>query len=91
MMREKVKTMSENITLFVELDYPLEHVKDPILYHLVTDYHLVPNIRQAKIDVHTGGRMVLRLEGKQADMESAIAYLREQGVTLKELDADPHA
>ena len=34
--------MSETESIRVQLDYPLEHVKEPIIYHLVTDYSLVP-------------------------------------------------
>ena len=51
--------MSEIQSIRVQLDYPLEQVKEPIIYHLVTDYELVPNVRRANIDVHTGGMMVL--------------------------------
>ena len=51
--------MPETEHLRVQLDYPLEQVKEPIIYHLVTEFRLIPNIRRANIDVHTGGMMVL--------------------------------
>lgn len=77
---------AENIR--VQLDYPLEQVKEPIIYHLVTDYHLVPNIRRANVDVHTGGMLVLQLEGERADLDAGIAFLRKLGITVTEIGAE---
>jgi len=66
----------------VQLDYPLEHVREPIIYHLVTDYHLIPNIRRANIDVHTGGMLVLEIEGERADLDAGVEFLRNLGITV---------
>ena len=66
----------------VQLDYPLEQVKEPIIYHLVTDYHLIPNIRRANIDVHTGGMLVLEIEGERADLDAGVEFLRSLGITV---------
>lgn len=74
---------TENIR--VQLDYPLEHVKEPIIYHLVTDYQLVPNIRRANIDVHTGGMLVLQLEGTRENLDAGIAFLRNLNITVTEI------
>ncbi|MCX6380864.1 MAG: hypothetical protein NT023_15555 [Armatimonadetes bacterium] len=68
-------------TIHIRLDYPLNHVKEPILYHLVKDYRLVPNIYQANIDVHIGGMLVLTIEGKPDDVQAGIAFLRGLGIT----------
>ncbi|MCS6775062.1 MAG: NIL domain-containing protein [Chloroherpetonaceae bacterium] len=69
----------------VQLDFPLEQVTQPIIYHLVVDYHLIPNIRRAQIDAHTGGMMVLELEGTQADLEAGIAYLRGLNIEVTDV------
>ncbi len=66
----------------VQLDYPLEQVKEPVIYHLVTDFRLVPNIRRANIDSHAGGMLVLELEGSQDDLEAGVAFLRGLGITV---------
>ena len=66
----------------VQLDYPLERVKEPIIYHLVSDYHLIPNIRRANIDVHTGGMLVLEVEGERDDLEAGLEFLRNLGITV---------
>lgn len=80
--------MDEKEHIRVQLSYPLEHVKDPIIYHLVEDYKIIPNIRRANIDVRTGGNMVLELEGTHAGLEAAKAYLRALGITVSEVGAD---
>ncbi len=67
-------------TIHVRLDYPLNHVKEPILYHLVKDYRLIPNIYQANIDVHIGGMLVLTLEGSAENVQAGVAFLRGLGI-----------
>ena len=71
--------------LVVRLDYPLEQVKEPILYHLVKDYRLQPNIERAKVDVHSGGVLQLALQGEHEDMEAGIAFLRGLGIVVTRL------
>ena len=80
--------MSEAKHLRVQLDYPLEQVREPIIYHLVTDYRIVPNIRRANIDVHTGGMLVLELEGEENDLTSGIEFLRSLGITVTEIGTE---
>jgi len=78
--------MADTEKIRVQLDYPLEHVKEPIIYHLVTDYRLIPNIRRANIDVHIGGMLVLEIEGTRDDLEAGIAFLRDLGITVTSVD-----
>lgn len=80
--------MAEQESIRVQLDYPLEQVREPIIYHLVTDYRLVPNIRRANIDVHTGGMMVLQLDGIRDDLEAGVAFLRRLGITVTDVGAE---
>ena len=74
--------MADKETIRVKLDYPLEQVKEPIIYHLVTDYRLVPNIRRANIDSHIGGMMALEIEGDHDDLEAGMDFLRRLGITV---------
>ena len=73
-------------TIRVQLNYPLERVKEPVLYHLVLDYGLIPNIRRASIDVHTGGFIVLELTGDKADLDRGIAFLEGCGITVTDVE-----
>ncbi len=77
--------MAEIESIRVQLDYPLEQVKEPIIYHLVTDYHLIPNIRRANIDVHTGGMLVLEIEGTRDNLDAGLDFLRGLGITVTEI------
>lgn len=74
--------MPETETIQVQLKYPLNHVKEPILYHLVTDYRLIPNIQRAHIDVHTGGTLTLQLQGARPDLDAGLTFLRGLGITI---------
>ena len=77
--------MADKITRRVQLNYPLERVKEPVLYHLVMDYGLIPNIRRANIDIHTGGFIVLELTGEENDLARGIRFLEDCGVEVAEV------
>lgn len=64
----------------VQLNYPLEAVHEPLLYHLVTDFDLAPDIRRARIDANTGGFIFLELSGAAENIEQGLQYLRDKGV-----------
>ena len=75
-------------TIRVQLNYPLERVKEPILYHLVMDYALIPNIRRASIDVHTGGFIVLELTGEKGQLDRGLKFLESCGITVTDVGMD---
>ena len=79
---------TEKETLRVQLNYPLERVKEPILYHLVMDYGLIPNIRRANIDVHTGGFIVLELTGEKDAVDRGLKFLENCGITVSPVGVD---
>lgn len=69
-------------TIRIQLNFPLERVKEPIVYRLVKDFDLIPNIRRANIDPHIGGFVFLELTGSSAQLHRAIEFLKEQGITV---------
>ena len=75
-------------TVRVQLNYPIEQVKEPILYRLVIQFNLIPSIRSANIDYKTGGFIFLDLTGKIADVENGLLWLEEQGVTVNAIGLD---
>ena len=77
--------MAEKESIRVKLDYPLEQVKEPVIYHLVMDYNLIPNIRRANIDAHAGGMMILEIDGTRADLDAGLNYLRRLGIAATEI------
>lgn len=75
-------------TIRVQLNYPLEWVKEPVLYHLVTDYGLIPNIRRANIDIHTGGYIFLELTGDRDALQRGLEWVQSLGITVSALGVD---
>ena len=56
------RQMSENMqTVRVQLTFPTNRVTEPIIYHLVEDFDLIPNIRRANMDSKTGGYLILEI------------------------------
>src|ERR1051325_3913112 len=86
--KETVGMAAEKETIRVQLNYPLEQVKEPVLYHLVMDYGLIPNIRRANIDVHTGGYIVLELSGEKPDLERGLRFLESCGISISGVGVD---
>ena len=61
--------------------FPKEQIGEPILYTLGQRFRVVPNIRGATINEQMG-IVFLELEGEDAEIEKAIAYLRERNVRV---------
>ena len=72
----------EKITLRVQLSYPLERVKEPVLYRLIKDYSLVPNILRANIEIHSGGFIELDISGNKANLDAGLEWMRSCGISV---------
>ena len=55
------------------LTFPEERVTQPVIYHLVKDFDVVPNIRRAAIENHFGW-LVLEVEGEPEQIRAAEAH-----------------
>lgn len=71
--------------LFVSFPEPL--VPRPMIYELVKRFDVIPNIRRADVEEHSGW-MVLELGGVPEAREAAIAWLREQGCVVDDMHGD---
>lgn len=72
----------------LDLTFPPRQSLKPIIYHLVKDYDLVPNILRAQIQPAQEGRMVLEVTGTKQDYAAGVAFLEEQGLTVNEAASD---
>ena len=77
--------MSAPIRLFVS--FPEALVGRPMIYELVKQYDVIPNIRRANVEAHSGW-IILELEGPPAARDEAIAYLAELGCTVNRMEGD---
>jgi len=71
----------------ITLVYPEALIKEPVLFQMVKEFDVIPNIRRARVS-ETVGEMVVELNGNEGDLERAVAYLREQGVQVDAVEGD---
>ena len=67
----------------VELIFPQDQIKEPVIYKMAKDIDVVFNIRRAKVTTRTG-EIVLELETKDdATMDKAIQFLTTAGIQVE--------
>jgi len=71
--------------LFVS--FPEELVDKPMLYEIITRFGVVPNLRRANVEAHSGW-VILELAGEPASRADAIAYLEGLGCTVNRMEGD---
>ncbi len=64
------------------LHYPSDVVNEPILYRLVKDYDLVPNIIKASVNPDQEGYIALELQGDEDRYEAALDFLRGRNIAI---------
>jgi ABC-type methionine transport system ATPase subunit len=69
-------------TLRVMLTFPQDLVREPVIYTVAKTYHLVPNIRKARV-TETSGEATLDLTGAEEDLKRGIEHLTRLGVKVK--------
>lgn len=67
------------------LSYPRALIKEPILYQLVKKFDLMFNIRGASVSEEMG-LVAVEFEGTADQIERAIQYLRQTGVTVEPIE-----
>ena len=72
-------------TVRVQLNFPLQQVKEPVIWHLSHHYRLRFSIRYAAIHPETGGYTVVDFSGDRADINAGLAWAQEQGVEISAL------
>ena len=71
----------------LRLTFPEAQATQPVIYHIVKDFDVVPCIRRAAIENHFGW-MILSLTGEQAQIDAAISYLTSIGVEVASPEGD---
>jgi ABC-type methionine transport system ATPase subunit len=77
--------MTDHLRLFVS--FPEELVDRPMIYELVKQFDVVPNIRRANVEAHSGW-VILELQGDDEQRAEAIAYLEGLGCTVNDMEGD---
>lgn len=71
----------------LHLAFPEHLIEEPVIYRLGREFDVVPTIRRANVDERFAW-VTLRLEGEDDAVATAIAWLREQGIEVNELEDD---
>lgn len=71
----------------VMLKYPERLIQEPVLFRMVRQFDVMPNIRRARV-TDTVGEIALELEGTAENIERGVSYLKEQGVLVEPLEGD---
>ena len=71
----------------VMLKYPEHLIQEAVLFKMVRQFDVMPNIRRARV-TDTVGEIALELEGSPENLERGVAFLKEQGVQVEPLEGD---
>ena len=67
------------------LTYPKQLVKEPLIYQMSRKFGLVFNVRSASVSEEIG-IIALELDGTPEEIDGAVAWFREQGVTVEPIE-----
>lgn len=77
--------MTDSVRLYVS--FPETLVDRPMIYEIVKEFDVVPNIRRAGIEAHEGW-VILELTGSTEQRDGAIGYLEGLGCTVNRMEGD---
>jgi hypothetical protein len=67
------------------LTYPQRLIREPLIYTMSRKFDVVFNVRGASVNEDIG-IIALELDGDPETIEGAVAWLREQGVTVEPIE-----
>ena len=67
--------------------YPSQAINEPIIWELSREFGVVTNIRRANIS-RDQGWVILELEGLEEDVERAVHWARQKGVTVQPVEGE---
>ena len=72
----------------IQLTFPIEVVKQPVIFRLVSDFGLIPNIRRANMDVERGGFIFLEISGRKEQIGRALVWMQGLGIDIDAIGMD---
>ena len=67
------------------LTYPKRLVREPLIYWCSRKFEVVTNIRSASVGEDIG-IIALELDGTREAIDAAVAWFREQGITVEPIE-----
>lgn len=69
----------------LQLIYPEEKVKEPVLCMVCKNFDVVVNIRTAKVTKDTG-ILTIEMDGDAEEIERAVKFIEEKGVLVQPIE-----
>jgi ferredoxin len=66
----------------VTLTFPRKTIQTPVTYRLAKDFNVAANIIRAHVAPNQVGTLVLELSGDIDELESAVEWMRSQGINV---------
>lgn len=80
-----MKTKRESVRERVYLTFPKDLIQEPILSMLAKQFDVVFNIRGSTVTAEMA-LVALEIDGKSAEVEKAIGWLKEKGVMVEPIE-----
>lgn len=71
----------------LHLSFPEPLVERPVIYEAANRFGVVPNIRRANVESHSGW-VILELTGDQQSIDEAVSWFSEVGVVVNRMEGD---
>ena len=71
----------------LHVSFPEELVDRPMLYEMMKSHDVIPNLRRAAVEAHSGW-VILELSGEDDAVSGAINYLEGVGCTVNRMEGD---
>jgi L-aspartate semialdehyde sulfurtransferase ferredoxin len=71
----------------LHLSFPEPLVERPVIYEAANRFGVVPNIRRANVETHSGW-VILELTGDQQSIDDAVSWFSEVGVVVNRMEGD---
>ncbi|HLJ08985.1 MAG TPA: NIL domain-containing protein [Acidimicrobiia bacterium] len=71
----------------LHLSFPEPLVERPVIYEAANRFGVMPNIRRANVETHSGW-VILELTGEQQSIDEAVQWFSEVGVTVNRMEGD---
>ncbi|MGH8972557.1 MAG: NIL domain-containing protein [Acidimicrobiia bacterium] len=69
------------------LSFPETLVERPLIFEAANRFGVMPNIRRANVEAHSGW-VILELTGDQQAIDDAVAWFAETGVSVNRMEGD---
>lgn len=80
-----MKKKKDKIRERIYLTFPRQLVKEPVLSLLSRQFDVVFNIRGSTVTSEMG-LVALELDGTQAEVDKAVAWLKDKGVSVERIE-----